>query len=362
MATYLYDEMRKQLNDEWAATILDETYKEYEKAKLVGNSLFPTISHDKDTLERIRDAINIYPMSYRGLKESSSMRNVVENMYKESLTFALKAEKDQLDMSKLDWVKFCDSFTAKQWTMLKSAGAQYIARLVRSLELRNEMEVWQYLTTSRITTIDDIAYDLPVYGLNVTDIATGICFHTREDWFTNGGAIAPAATIVTDIQTALLAMATSDFDMPTTMWMNSVTYGSLLGNTQLNTQVVNVYNPLNTRNFLGQDINYWDTKGIQLSCLHPFANLTVALNNGKYRNASGVLTKFIPDYYVIFTPSKVGSRYVVPNPETWTPDRWARTIVKNDPSGFFFEVGERSLPYPDNLEWKSHYVLYVKAV
>lgn len=362
MSHYNYESLRRKLNDTWAATVVETSDKDYENTNFVGDYLFPRMGWDKDYVER--GSVNEYvtPMGYINLTESTPMRNNHDTMVRESLTLAMKAEKDQLSIEKLRWVMMAETISATQWAELKVDGAKVLSKLNRALLLRNEIEVWNYLTYGRMWTMDGVAYDnLKPYGLDQTDIATNICFHTRENWISSGGAINATATITTDILSAITAMASGGFDMPTTMWMNSVTYNLIYGNTALNTQTLNLYNPIALKGFLGQDIN-WKSKGIKVSSLRPHG-LDLVVFDSSYRagSNSAVQVKFLPDYYVVLTGEKVGNRYVAPNRFNGAKDKWARTYASpNEVPGLFFEVGEYSLPFASNLDWKSHYVLYVK--
>jgi len=362
MANYNWESLRKVLNDTWTAAIVSEADKEYDSTQFTGDYLFPRVGWDKDTVERGREDMYDYPAEYVPLNDSSPMMNNRDNIVRESLTLAQKSLKDQLPIDKIVWVLQADTISAKQWAMLKQDTGKILVKLNRSIILRNEIEVWNYLTYGTMWTMDGVQYyNLKPYGLDQTDLATGICFHTRENWIALGGTINASATIQGDVLEAITAMNSGWYDTATTMWMNSTTYACLYGNTVLNTQVLDMYNPLYTKGFLGYDID-WSSKGIQTSSLKPHGK-TIAINDGKYRSrvSGSAQVKFIPDYYVVYAPSRVGTRYVAPNRYNGSSDKWSRSWTSNSEiNGLFFEVGEYSLPFADNLEWKSHYVQYVK--
>ena len=362
MSNYNWESIRRVLNDTWAAAIVSQADREYDSTPFVGDYLFPRVGWDSDMVERGVETMYDYPADYVPLNDSAPMINNRDTTVRESLMLAQKALKDQLPLDKIIWVMQADTLSAKQWATLKKDVGKILVKLNRALTLRNEIEVWNYLTLGVMYTYDGVAYNnLKPYLLDQTDLATGICFHTRENWVAAGGTVNTSATIQGDILEAIAAMNSGWYDSPTTIWMNSTTYAAVYGNTVLNTQVLDVYNPLYTKMFLGQDID-WLSKGIKTSSLQPHG-LTIAINDATYRlRASGsAQTKFLPDYYVVYAPSKIGTRYVAPNRETGASDKWARSWTSNsEVSGLFFEVGEYSLPFADNVEWKSHYVQYVK--
>lgn len=362
MANYNWESLRKVLNDTWAAAIISEADKEYDSTSFLSDYLFPRVGWDKDTVERGKENRYDYPADYTPLLDSSPMMNNRDTIKRESLNLANKSLKDQLPLDKIVWVLQADTISAKQWAMLKQDTGKILVRLNRSIQLRNEIECWNYLTYGRMYTYDGVAYNnLKPYNLDQTDIATGICFHTRENWFSAAGTVNASATILEDVLSAITAQNTGWYDRPRTIWMNSTTYAALYGNTVLKAQVVNVYNPLYLEGFLGKDID-WGAKGLQTSSLVPHG-LKIVINDSMYRSrvSGSAQVKFIPDYYVIFAPDRVGTRYVAPNRYNGSSDKWARTWASNSEiNGLFFEVGEYSLPFADNLDWKSHYVLYVK--
>jgi hypothetical protein len=367
MSTYNIEAMRKKLNDTWAATIIDIADKDFQNTQFVGDILFPRVGYDKDVYEIGNDNQYVAPMGYTNRLESIPMNDKTSTLNRKTLTLPTKAKKDQLPIDKLKWVLMAETISAKQWAELKMSGAKILTNLYRELQLRNEIEVWHYLTYGKVFTQDGVQYaNFVPYGIDQTDYGTGICFHSRENWISAGGTINASATVIQDFLDAVAAMTSGDYDAPTTVWMNTTTYNCIYGNTALNTQTLNMYNPIQLKGFLGQDID-WAKKGIKISTLTP-VGLNLVILDSTYRAASDTATKvkFIPDYYVVLTPSVVGNRFVAPNIFNQNSDRWAITYGSstitnsNDVPGMFFEVGETSFPIPSNYDMKSHYVMYVK--
>lgn len=285
-------------------------------------------------------------MDYAGFFDSANIKVREMSFQKAKMVVATKKNKDSLKEDSINYLSmFTESPVARNIIMEQiGSGTRFLNNI---LELRNEKEVWDMLTLGTVQTLSGVPVTIPFKDLNVTNIASGICYHDRVSWFNNAGVVNAGADILGDISSFKEWQVSLPRGGPafTKMIMNSTTFKALLGNTALNTVNIPGMVPFNydyafngkVRGFYDLDLIIYD----------------------KVWNNNGSTVKYLPDYYVIFLPDDVGVRFVAPNPENFTPTRYARAWHSIDPLGFWYEVGETSFPLTNTL--KTHGVLYVKA-
>lgn len=372
MAYNGWESVRDKFQNKWMGMVTDLAAQAIRDTEIVGNQLFPRITHWEDTIDDTYNLRLLSPAPYKQWGGSTYVDNTPDRTTTTSLDAATKAIARHLDPRKFKWVGQAGTVASQQWRELQENVEKLLANMAQQIEITNEKEAWDYLTVGTLTTLSGSAFTLPIHG--ITNLSPTIAYHTRKSWFDNTGNVVTSATIDTDMASALSYCRLNHFDKITSIWMNSTTFQALEQNTKLsNTGGDQWWEPLSTLALKGKLINWNDRNKIQLiGTLKPHG-LKVFLNDSFYRTAGGVQTMFLPDYYVVYTGDTIGKRYVLPNEESFMPERYVKSWINLPPTApnLNFTIGETSMCYPDNrgnpdpttglCTWKSHYTQYVKA-
>jgi len=367
-----WESAREKFTNTWMGKVVDLAQQALWDTEFVNTKLFPRQTNWDDTIDDTYNLKMLYPAPYKQQFGSAAVDNTPDRTTKTTLDAWTKAIIRQLDPRKFKWVGLANTAAVQQWRELHENAERVVSEMIQQIEITNEKECWDTLTSGVLTLTGGYTFTLPIHG--ITNLSPGISYHTRKSWFTNTGDVITTASVSADIEAALKYTRLNHFDKITTVWMNSTTWEAIYNNTRLsNTGGDLWWQPIQTTAIKGGLMDFQDRSKIVMLGSLPFYGLKVIINDSFYRTAGGVQTMFLPDYYVVYTPNVVGTRYVLPNDTTWVPERYIKNWVTPPPAapGLNFEAGETSACYPNNrgnldtttglCTWKSHYVQYVKA-
>ena len=326
-----------------------------EEPYFLGEKIFPVEPTMKDIVSVASMLQYESPMSYVSPFEIPPQAQIPTDKDEALYRLAVKAEQDYINEEVMWYLKLSDNPIAKDIESAETNIKKQLAIMTNRLRLRNEIEVWSSLTTGRVTTLHGVTFDQPWKNFDITHIGSGICYHDRESWFNSSGVPDASYDFVKYFREVDKVVAERGGRPPTKCFMNSTTFSAFLANTKLNTQIQGVYVPFwysyatQTKN---RRYSIYKIPPLQIDIVvydaHYMSNRTTRTN-----------TAFIPDYYAIFIPDTVGKRYVAPNKVDGKPKRYGRTFTDIQRYLIQYEIGEVSLPVPD--DFVSPYIVYTKA-